>query len=695
MKKRFVSVILFLAASVYLSYRHLSIDELEQTATNELSPINGPSSVFTNTESSFEIKKLSEYSEEYAECKTKEKNLKININNSLVTIKSELVNDLKNGKTDTDLYFYRHFSETLNRDFENLLLQAKLDIEREKYHYSDNIELLKKWSGLEVIKTFSAANIDDIIHSLKTLKNHTPDVKVSLHLNNAIEKSDVLSLLQNTTFFHTYLQSPFLIEGTPLSPSNLFVLTAAALDLYEFSQAITLQSFNVNDLAVAIKNEMPFDYLHLLIEQTNNIEDMPTLHQSKYESYSNIADLAVATHNVPLLRLLATYGVNPINKPGILTGLDLAILNIPKSISANSSKELLASKYIETIEYLIAKGYRAHGFKTSKNGQSEIIFQAPFKRKLESEAVLQPELKDLLQSIQLLSDSNQIANTPDDHSVISRAAQSIEQEKKALNKWAKKCESLKKAIRLEEGFSDHLDAKRIIDNFKGKENAALALQNIDPVLVNLWNRYHGSDSDSTLNAETTFIRWLREKNYSKALDYSATTPLSEKATTILLSSLSRYPEEVLPIWQARIAHAPPSRLLSFTRLSFLQWEYLAKEGFDFSTEDKFGNDFFLPAALHSHEAIELLLAYGFKPKTHNLGVDVVDLLLEESYKRGRLNPSLLAMLDKIDHIEPNHYSRIKRLKTYFPEQYNKLVDFDESYIPPNNTKMNSFMLKNF
>ena len=695
MKKRFVGVILLMTASIYLPYRYVNFDEHEQAASNEPSPISVPSSVFTNTENNVEIKKLSKLSEEYTECKTKEQNLNININNSLITIKSELENDLKYGKTDKDIAFYRNLSETLNKDFGLLLLQAKLNIERKKYHYSDNIELLREWSGLDVIKTFSAANIDDIVHSLKTLESYSPDLKISLHLDNEIEKSDVLNLLQNTTFFHTYLESPFLIEGTPLSPSNLFVLTATTLDLYEFSQAITLQSFNVNDLAVAIKNGMPFDYLRLLIEQTSNIEDMPTLHQSKYESYSNIADLAVATHNVPLLRLLETYGVNPINKPGILTGLDLAILNIPKSIFANSSEELLAPKYIETIEHLMAKGYRAHGFKTKKNGQSAIVFQAPFKRKLNSEAVLQPTLQNLLQSIQLLNDYNQITNTAYDHSVISKAAQTIEQEKIALNMWTEKCESLNRAVRLEEGFSDHLDAKRVIDSFKGKEDAPLALQAIDPVLVNLWSKYHGSDSNNLSDAETSFIRWLREKSYSKALDHSATTPLSEKATTVLLSELSRNPEKVLPIWQAKVAHSPPSRLLSFTRLSFQQWEYLAKEGFDFSTEDKLGNDFFLPAALHSTEALELLLAYGFKPKTHNLGVDIVDLLLEESYKQGRLNPSLLAVLDKIDHIEPNHYSRIKRLATYFPEQYNKLINLDKRYIPPINTTMNSFTLKNF
>jgi hypothetical protein len=44
----------------------------------------------------------------------------------------------------------------------------------------------------------------------------------------------------------------------------------------------------------------------------------------------------------------------------------------------------------------------------------------------------------------------------------------------------------------------------------------------------------------------------------------------------------------------------------------------------------------------------------------------------------------------VDFLEPNHYSRIARLRKYFPKVYEKLVTMDRAIVPPENTIINEY-----
>ena len=214
------------------------------------------------------------------------------------------------------------------------------------------------------------------------------------------------------------------------------------------------------------------------------------------------------------------------------------------------------------------------------------------------------------------------------------------------------------------------------------------------MLVNLWRRNAREESAYARNEDSDFIDWLNEENYQQALNYSAGTPLTENETNHLLSALVSNTENALPIWQARVYETAPSELLVFTRLPIENWHYLMNERFDFSATDKWGGDFFRAAGLHSTEAVQLLLDNGFSPNLENLGVDVIDLLLEDSYEKGRLNPSLALILENVEKLEESHYSRIARLQKFFPSEYQKLIALHERLVPPEGTKMNRFRLNN-
>ena len=440
---------------------------------------------------------------------------------------------------------------------------------------------------------------------------------------------------------------------------------------------------------------MPFEYLELLIGQTQSIEGMPLVVQGRYDSYTNLADFATSTHNVELLKLLETYGVRPPNEPGMITGLDIAIMNLPDKPNAYEDLASFPDNYLNTINYLTKKGYKAHGSSYQIDNQTEISFKAPNRRHFQSSKVLSPTLRQALHNIELVDSSYSIPQVSGDNSLVSKAIETMEIRKSALNDKSKSCESIRKEMLAEEGFLDYREAYDVIKRVeKDGENITEKLHGIDPVLVNLWR---DTQANHSIGRETTssFINTLHEQKFQQALDYSSSTPLTEYETDALLLSLLRSTERILPIWNARIVHTPPSGLLAFKMLPFENWELLMNEGFDFSVKDKFGNDFFLPAALNSPETVQLLLDNGLLPEIDKLGLDVLDLLLEDSYEKGRLNQSLSLIVSEVEEIEPNHYSRVARIRKYFPDEYKKLIQISNKLITMEGIEENRFRLKNY
>lgn len=694
MKKLILLLAIVFALIIYI-YPTKSIESTRNIndVTSTLSD-NASTEVFQFSNREFGSRKLKELTIANAQCKERNLDFSSQVQNIHQLLIKALEHELRNGKTERELLGYSNQYKTFYDGYDDLLLKAKIKIEKEKYDFTTSVDILNDWSGLSVINNFSAINIPVIIQGLKAFEGKSNGLSMGLELDNEISKSDVLALLENDDNFNTYLESPLGISGSPvLSPSILFVLTGSSLNIEEFKQAVSLRNFNVNDVAVAVMNDLPYEYLDLLIKQTISIEDIPIIVQGSYDSYANLADLAASTHNVKVLQLLETYGVHPTNELGIITGLDIAIMNLPDKVDDYVDAESFPDKYLETINYLIEKGYKAHGSHYQMDNETIISFKAPNRRHFQSSKALIPDLKKALHQIELVDNSYSLSQALPDDSLVSKAIESMELRKVALNDKSKSCESIRKELLAEEGFRDHREAYDLIKRISQDDgNTAERLHYIDPVLVNLWRE---TQSNHSVNREehSDFITMLQEEKFQDALDYSSSTPLTKVETDTLLLSLLRNTESIIPIWNARGTSTPPSGLLAFKHLPFEKWESLKNDKFDFSIKDGVGNGLFVPAALNSPEAVQLLLDFGLTPKMNELGLDVLDLLLEDSYEYGRLNRSLNLIVSKIEIIEPSHRSRVARIKKYFPEEYKKLVQLNSKFMVDREIEVNQFRLK--
>jgi hypothetical protein len=660
-------------------------------ATSTLSD-NVSTEIFQFSNKEFASQKLKELTIANAQCKERSLDFSRQVDNIHQILIQALEHELRNGKTERDLLGYSNQYETFYNRYDGLLLQAKIKIEEEKYDFTTSVDILNEWNGLSVINNFSVITIPIIVQGLKAFEGKSNGLSMGLELDNEISKSDVFALLENDDNFNTYLESPLGISGSPvLSPSILFALTGSSLNLEEFKLAVSLRNFNVNDVAMAVINDLPYEYLELLIEQTRSIEDMPIIAQGRYDSYANLADLAASSHNLKLLQLLETYGVHPTNELGIITGLDIAIMNLPDEVDANAQS--FSDKYLDTIKYLIEKGYKAHGSHYQMDKETIISFKAPNRRNFQSSKALTPALKKALHQIELVDSSYNLNQALPDNSLVSKAIESMALRKAALNDKSKSCESIREELLAEEGFlglRETYDLIKLISQDDG--NTAERLHDIDPVLVNLWR---GTESNHSVSQEkhSDFITMLQEQKLQDALDYSSSTPLTKVETDTLLLSLLQNTESIIPIWNARGVSTPPSGLLAFKHLPLEKWESLNNERFDFSIKDSFGNDLFVPAALNSPEAVQLLLDFGLTPEMNEFGLDVLDLLLEDSYENGRLNRSLSLIVSEVEMIEPSHQSRVARIKKYFPEEYKKLVHLSNKFMVESEMEVNQFRLK--
>ncbi|WP_350541975.1 hypothetical protein, partial [Psychrobacter sp. CAL495-MNA-CIBAN-0180] len=73
----------------------------------------------------------------------------------------------------------------------------------------------------------------------------------------------------------------------------------------------------------------PNEYIFALMKQVPALDAMP-LYEENSVLY-NMADIAVSQFNLPLVKALQQLGVTPTNRPGLFTGLDVAIVNLPRS----------------------------------------------------------------------------------------------------------------------------------------------------------------------------------------------------------------------------------------------------------------------------------------------------------------------------------------------------------------------------
>jgi hypothetical protein len=616
-----------------------------------------------------------------------------NIHQGLIGV---LEQELRQGKTKRELLAYSNQYKNFYRSYHDLLQQAKVNIEKAKYQHTSSVSILNNWNGLSVIDGFSSLNRPIIVKLLTTLENNGMGQNLSLGLDQEedVSKLDVYELLDNNDKFTTYLESPLSIAGSSvISPSLLFVLNGTKLTIDEFRQATSLKSFTVNDVAVAIKIHMPIDYLKVLIENTEALGDMPIFIQGPFDSYENLADLAVSEYNTELLNVLEANGIKPTNEIGIITGMDIAVMNLPREPNDYQNVEQFPRKYLDTLTYLHNNGYRAHGSINHNTGDNGIDFQSPYSRDFQSQLALEPELQNFLHSIELIDNNSNIEQIEQNDSIVSNAINALYIQKKSLNNNSEVCKIIKDELLAAEGFSGRKKAYKIISELKGGDNdIELLLHTIDPVLVHLWRamKKPKNSSDNLTNQEGKFIELLRGEQYQDALNYTASTPLTQQETDLLLTWLEHNTDELMPIWKARNLPKYPSSLMMFKYLPIEKWQHLLEQGFDFSITDVWGNDIFLPAMMNSTAVVSFLLDNGFSSDVEKLGIDILDLALEDSYARGKLNENTYKILNMVPQLEANHYSRIARLKKFFPTEYEKLIKINEALIPPQNIEINEY-----
>jgi len=647
----------------------------------------------------FATKKLKKLTLANKQCRNRNESL--NSTNQGLSINQEIVKALEQeigqGKTDRELLAYSHQYEVFYKRYDNLLLEAKINIKKAKYNFTSSLDILNDWKGLSVIEGFSTSEIPNVVQKLKNIEASNVNFIWDLNLAEDITKADVYALLDNKDNFTTYLESPLSIAGSSvISPAILFVLTATTLDIDEYKQAISLHSFTVNEVAIAIKNDMPIEYLKLLFEQTKTPEDMPLFVHGAHNSYYNLADLAAANFNTAFLKFLDEFGVTPTNEPGIITGMDIALLNLPSGAKAYKKLKVFPNKYLNTLTYLINKGYRAHGFIDDWE-ETTTFFRAPNRRLFQISNDLEPRLLELLYRIELIDIHHNIEQIPPDQSLVSKAIAHMTIWREALSNKAKSCDAIRKALLAEEGFLETNEARKVIQRIrKDNQNIPERLHEIDPVLVELWRDLNSfSHRNLSSNQESKFIDLLVENQYQRAFDYSVLNPLTLRETDTLLALLLRNVDDLLPIWNARVSPQPPSSLIAFENLPIDKWELLLNEGFDFSIRDKFDNDLFISAVLNSSKAVKLLIDNGLIADSGKLGLDVLDILLDESYGQGRLNSDISEIMKMFSKFEPSHYARVARLQKYFPEEYKKLISLNKDLIPSEGTKINQFRHGNY
>ncbi|MEL0633905.1 cupric reductase [Pseudoalteromonas carrageenovora] len=614
------------------------------------------------------------------------------LNQSLVSF---FVSELKKGTSVYTLLKYSNLSKLNQRTYIALLKDAIVAEQKQQLNITSSLNELANWQGIEAIKHITNDKVKKLLKDLGNSSTAPPGLTINLPLDENVQKETLYALLSNTDTFTTYVQSFISIEGSEvISPATLFVLNADKLSLKEFEQAISSNQFTVNEVATAIKNGIPNEYIIALLQQVPALDAMP-LYEKNTVLY-NLADIAVSKFNLPLVKALQTKGITPTNEPGLFTGLDVAIVNLPKS--GNLTLAPLDTKHTQLLDYLKKRGYKAHSGNANDDLNGNGVFfvndfiyqQGAYINKQDN-----PIQYAYFSPIGKINNSALPQITEPDNSEISQLLLETQHKKEELDSTPSNCSQLFKKLFVAQKLAQNSDAyakvreieKEYGSNFENK------LQEIDPVLVNFWWNTIDRRTSADRN-DSVFRDYLAKKEFQKALEYSQTTPLNQTETNVLFFKLLENPYDLVPIWDNRTLPTPPTNLLRLSWLSLEQWQALAEAGFDFSITDIHGRDVYTQAASSSVEAVQFLIDNKIPTVPSKLGVDILDLALEQSYTKGELTPMIPLALQLVEKFEPNHLARVARLKMFYPKVYQQLIQLNPALKPAQGTKLNHYMFDN-
>lgn len=614
------------------------------------------------------------------------------LNQSLVSF---FVRELKEGTSVSTLLKYSNLSKLNQRTYIALLKDAIVAEQKQQLNITRSLNQLANWQGIEAIKNLTNDKVKKLLKDLGNSSTPPPGLTLSLPLDENVEKETLYALLSNTDTFTTYVQSFIKLEGSEvISPATLFVLNANKFSIKEFEQAISSNQFTVNEVATAIKNDIPNEYIIALLQQVPVLDALP-LYEKNTVLY-NLADIAVSKFNLPLVKALQTKGITPTNEPGLFTGLDVAIVNLPKS--GNLTLAPLDTKHTQLLDYLKKRGYKAHSGNANEDLNSKGVFfvndfiyqQGAYINKQDN-----PAQYAYFSPISKINNNALPQITEPDNSDVALFLVDLKQQKAQLNNKRQNCELLQQQLKDTEQLHTVMQAYDKVQQVKNKHgsNFVRVLHDIDPVLVNYWwSRL--SNQHSYDRSQSTFSELLSEDQYQKAYEYSLSTILTQAETDTLFSLLLLKPDDLITIWQSRVEPKPPSDLARLSRFPLGQWQKLKQAGFDFSITDVYGRDVYLQAMFASNDIVQFLIDNKIPADAKKLGVDILDLALEQSYNQGKLSKTVPLALKLVKVFEPNHLARVARLKMFYPKVYQQLIQLTPALKPAQGTELNHYMFDN-
>lgn len=695
MKKLLLGLIIIAALAVYLFKNQPNTAAVEQP--NVAAP-NATEPNLVNKKQPAEgtpLRIVTDLKKDIRLCRDQSQQQHIKINNLNQSLVSFFVSELKKGTSVPTILKYANLSEINKRQYIAFLRDAIVAEQKQQLNITSSLNELANWQGIEAIKGFTNDKVKEMIQQLGDNKHSPPGLTLSVPLDENVQKETLYALLNNTDTFTTYSKTFIKLEGSEvISPATLFVLNANKFTPKEFEQAISSNQFTVNEVATAIKNNIPNEYIFALMKQVPALDAMP-LYEENSVLY-NMADIAVSQFNLPLVKALQQLGVTPTNQPGLFTGLDVAIVSLPKS--GNLTLAPLDAKHTQMLNYLTEQGYKAHSRNASDALNSKgVSFVSDFiyQQGAYINGQENPEQYAYFNPIGKIDNATLPQVSEPDNSDVARFLVDLKQQKEDLDNKRQNCELLQQQLSATEQLHSTMRAYNTVLEVKKEQgnNFEYVLQEQDPVLVNYWWSIL-SNQLSNDRSHNAFSQYLSKKDYQKAYEYSLSTPLTQTETDTLFSFLLLEPHDFIAIWQSRVEPKPPSDLARLSRFPLSQWQKLKQAGFDFSITDTYGRDVYVQAASSSVEVVQFLIDNKIPADSEKLGVDILNLALEQSYTKGELSPMIPLALQLVEKIEPNHLSRAARLKTFYPEVYEQLIKLNPALKPAEGTQLNHYTFNN-
>ena len=695
MKKLLIGLIIIAALAVYLFKTQPNTAAIEQI--NVVAP-NATEPNLVNKKQPAEgtpLRIAIDLKKDIRLCRDQSQQQHIKINNLNQSLVSFFVIELKKGTLVPTLLKYANLSEIYKRQYIALLRDAIVAEQKQQLNITSSLNELANWQGIEAIKGFTNDKVKEMIQQLGDNKHSPPGLSMSVPLDENVQKETLYALLNNTDTFTTYSKTFIKLEGSEvISPATLFVLNANKFTPKEFEQAISSNQFTVNEVATAIKNNIPNEYIFALIKQVPALNAMP-LYEEKSVLY-NVADIAVSQFNLPLVKALQQLGVTPTNQPGLFTGLDVAIVNLPKS--GNLTLAPLDAKHTQMLNYLTEQGYKAHSGNANDDPNNKGVFFVSdfiYQQGAYINAQKNPEQYAYFNSIGKIDNTTMPQVSDPDNSDVARFLVNLKQQKKDLDNNRQNCELLQQQLSDTEQLHSTMQAYNTVLEVKKEHgnNFEYVLQEQDPVLVNYWWSML-SNQLSNDRSHSDFSEYLSKENYQKAYEYSLSTPLTQTETDTLFTLLLLEPRDFITIWESRIEPKPPSDLARLSRFPLEHWQKLKQAGFDFSITDIFGRDVYIQAMFASNDIVQFLIDNKIPTVPSKLGVDILDLALEQSYTKGELTPMIPLALQLVEKFEPNHLARVARLKMFYPAIYQQLIQLNPALKPAQGTELNHYMFDN-